>query len=248
MGATSYEVYVAGANPATCFDKAVKDAQHESGHGGYTGTIAEKNGSGFRKYPTGPLPIAAARELANSLMDEEVDEAPLDLTDKWGAANAIPVAPDSAFRTKHKTLYLNVKEEGYLEPVKLAQERMKAATISNVEVLEDKRRTKVESHRAKKRVTEWLVEDRFAHVVGREDTCPKAIALAKRLAGESHDSTGAPAEYTVKGIIVGGGSPHYATYRQVQISRKVRLKVTYVEQVRRDPAPVGWLFFGYASD
>lgn len=44
MGATSFAVTVVARTPGDAYDKAVKDALHWHGHGGYTGTIAEKDG------------------------------------------------------------------------------------------------------------------------------------------------------------------------------------------------------------
>jgi hypothetical protein len=241
MGANEYMVFEEGPNPQTAFDRAVASASHEYGHGSYSGTIAEKRGDGFRKYQPDPLPLEAARTLASQLMDGDDGE----ITDKWAPANAIPVAPDSAFRTKRKTLYINTKEEGYLEPVKLTQERLRSATIAGVEVLEDKRRTKVEQGRQVNKLTRSEVHDEFGkNYATVERTLPSCKALAKTLASEA---AGLITEFTVHGIIEGEGGQPLASYRQKQISRKVKLRVTYVEQVRRDPAPIGWLFFGYAS-
>lgn len=43
MGASSFFVIVEGKTAKQAFDRAVRDAQHEHGHGGYSGTIAEKH-------------------------------------------------------------------------------------------------------------------------------------------------------------------------------------------------------------
>lgn len=42
MGATDFQTYAAGKTPADAFRAARENAQYQSGHGGYTGTIAEK--------------------------------------------------------------------------------------------------------------------------------------------------------------------------------------------------------------
>jgi hypothetical protein len=72
------------------FSKAVKDAQYECGHGGYTGTIAEKDEFTF----VGLKPtIKEAREFADSLIekgDKRID-------DKWGPAGCIEVEQPSGF-------------------------------------------------------------------------------------------------------------------------------------------------------
>lgn len=47
MGAADYRSTAFGKTAQAAFSAAVEQAQHEHGHGGYTGTIAEKNGYGF---------------------------------------------------------------------------------------------------------------------------------------------------------------------------------------------------------
>lgn len=47
MGATTFETTALGRTPGAAFDAAVKDALYWNGHGGYTGTIAEKDGFVF---------------------------------------------------------------------------------------------------------------------------------------------------------------------------------------------------------
>ena len=43
MGATTFSTTQRGTTAAEAFREAVRRAQYESGHGGYTGTIAEKD-------------------------------------------------------------------------------------------------------------------------------------------------------------------------------------------------------------
>lgn len=44
MGADNFQTFALGKTPGIAFDRAVAEAQYQYGHGGYTGTIAEKNG------------------------------------------------------------------------------------------------------------------------------------------------------------------------------------------------------------
>jgi len=44
MGATTFHTVAQGATCADAYDNAVRDALHWHGHGGYSGTIAEKSG------------------------------------------------------------------------------------------------------------------------------------------------------------------------------------------------------------
>lgn len=43
MGATTFVTIASGKTAAAAFKKAVKQAQYDYGHAGYTGTIAEKH-------------------------------------------------------------------------------------------------------------------------------------------------------------------------------------------------------------
>lgn len=72
-----------GKNISEAFSKALTDAQHNYGHGGYTGTLAEKDE--YVIIHSDPLPDAVGHAMADRLImegDERVD-------DKWGPAGAI---------------------------------------------------------------------------------------------------------------------------------------------------------------
>lgn len=86
MGAYDFTTYATGKNVEDAFANARCDAQWEHGHGGYTGTIAEKNE--FTIIQEEPLPEDAARALIDQLMAKS-DER---IADKWGPAGAVPVA------------------------------------------------------------------------------------------------------------------------------------------------------------
>ena len=70
------------------FRACVDNARYEHGHGGYTGTIAEKSSFGLVEFRVnGKLATyAQARDEADRLIRSA--EAPYD--DKWGPAGAIP--------------------------------------------------------------------------------------------------------------------------------------------------------------
>ena len=87
MGAASFYCTSSGSNPQEAFTNAVKEAQWECGHGGYTGTIAEK--TSFTMVSSNPLTSENANNLVNSLMDT-------DYADKWGPAGCIQLASTTA--------------------------------------------------------------------------------------------------------------------------------------------------------
>ena len=87
MGASQFIETAHGEDAQQAFRIAVEDAQYESGHGGYTGTIAEKDGYGFRMVE---LPRDKdAREYVDELFDDEGHFC----QDKWGPAACIQVGP-----------------------------------------------------------------------------------------------------------------------------------------------------------
>jgi hypothetical protein len=70
MGMQDFIEYAEGTDLDTAFRAAVEDAQHEYGHGGYTGSIAEKHSFGCTALTIEPMTLDEATELANKLLDE----------------------------------------------------------------------------------------------------------------------------------------------------------------------------------
>ncbi|MFJ9521262.1 hypothetical protein ACIRPK_23805 [Kitasatospora sp. NPDC101801] len=85
MGAYDFTTYQTGTDASQAFRDAVEQAQYEYGHGGYTGTIAEKDG--YKVVSDAPLTMDEAEALANQIMSDH--DHPLQ--DKHGPAGAIPV-------------------------------------------------------------------------------------------------------------------------------------------------------------
>ncbi len=82
MGAEEYEERVVGFETAReAFDHITKEALYLEGHGGYTGTIAEKGSFEMIKVPDGEDPITYATYLLDS-GDRRVN-------DKWGPAYCV---------------------------------------------------------------------------------------------------------------------------------------------------------------
>lgn len=75
MGACDFTVTAQGDTAQEAFRNAVADAQHEYGHGGYSGTIAEKS-----EFVIVQLEPEAAHDY---------DQWPDSVQDKWGPAGAI---------------------------------------------------------------------------------------------------------------------------------------------------------------
>jgi hypothetical protein len=83
MGATVFMQRAKGATAKEAFAEAVRQAQYDWGHAGYTGTVAEKDSFVIIQQVEG----LGAEELADKLIDER-DER---IDDKWGDAGCIPV-------------------------------------------------------------------------------------------------------------------------------------------------------------
>lgn len=93
MGASSFIVEASGKTVNAAFARATEQARYERGHGGYTGTIAEKNAFTLITIPASYTP---AREqdrtderrpaaYADHLINEDDDR----VCNKWGPAGAI---------------------------------------------------------------------------------------------------------------------------------------------------------------
>lgn len=93
MGAQTFMNYQAGANVADAFTQAADDAAYENGHGGYTGSLAEKHS--FVIIAPTPLTRAEARVAARKLINDRDDR----VDDKWGPAGAIPIRADDGTDT-----------------------------------------------------------------------------------------------------------------------------------------------------
>ena len=100
MGATNFYEVSEGKNAAEAFTNATSDAGYEVGHGGYTGTIAEK---GSFHIIENPLRISARKfiEQVERFLDGKkckypkyqsvFERAAHIYDDKWGPALCIPV-------------------------------------------------------------------------------------------------------------------------------------------------------------
>lgn len=82
MGADEFFTRAVGRTAGQAFADAVEDARYEHGHGGYTGTIAEKH-SFVEIRCSGS--VEAKRKLAEELLDSDDPR----VSDKWGPAGCI---------------------------------------------------------------------------------------------------------------------------------------------------------------
>jgi len=83
MGACDFFEEGIGSSASNAFSEAVDNARHEYGHGGYTGTIAEK--SSYKKAGSAPT-LDKAYELAEEILFDQCR-----FEDKWGPAGYIEI-------------------------------------------------------------------------------------------------------------------------------------------------------------
>jgi hypothetical protein len=83
MGGCTFMTEAKGETAQAAFNDAVKDACFENGHGGYTGTIAEKQSFVIIPMPTGHT--GGYADYANQLIEDGDPR----IDDKWGPAGCI---------------------------------------------------------------------------------------------------------------------------------------------------------------
>ena len=83
MGGCDFGTKAKGRSAQDAFNTAVEEARYESGHGGYTGTIAEKHTFTLISVPEGQDPVA----FAHGLVDKDDNR----VSDKWGPAGCVKV-------------------------------------------------------------------------------------------------------------------------------------------------------------
>ena len=111
MGATTFHVETKAKTAKEAFDKLVDDAQWTHGHGGYTGTIAEKHGFTEFKRPKGVRESTCHTVIRALSRVNPDDTAKLEKTypkwpikqmvrtyeDKWGPAVCVETRPNNYF-------------------------------------------------------------------------------------------------------------------------------------------------------
>lgn len=89
MGACDFYAKAKGKTAKDAFNQAVSDAQYEHGHGGYTGTIAEK-----RSFKMVTLP---AGKTLDAFVEECMDNHTHFCRDKWGDAACVALGNDEFY-------------------------------------------------------------------------------------------------------------------------------------------------------
>ncbi len=113
MGATTFLITSCGKDAKEAFHRAVEEAAYEHGHGGYTGTIAEKGSFKVFETPKGMTALEFAKAIEDADFEEHqyvtpgtekfvapkvpegssytIKNAAKVFDDKWGPAVCIPL-------------------------------------------------------------------------------------------------------------------------------------------------------------
>lgn len=252
MGAATFENFGKGADPKAVFRNLVREAAHDRGHGGYTGTIAEKHA--FVVVRQNPVTLQEAQRLAYEMLDN-ADER---VDDKWGPAGAIPVLASGAVKSRSRIVTLSYPQAGHisqseLDELVLAKVALKPGeTLQNVEIVEDNilRRTKIATTEGKAQLRYFIVP--HGTLQARGEGYSSSAEARKHLDEYLKQQANAPFvgvhdhEYEVIGITRRESGSGLMTGRIEVKSRKLKVKVT-IRGVPTSSEAAGWLFFGWAS-
>jgi len=93
MGADQFQNKARGKTAKEAFKSATEEARYESGHGGYSGTIAEKHEFKMVTPNAGETPAACIERC----MDDDGHW----VQDKWGPAACVDLGPDKKDPTQN---------------------------------------------------------------------------------------------------------------------------------------------------
>lgn len=239
MGACDFENYIAKSDEVQTAEQAYRvaydEAAYESGHGGYTGTIAEK--SGFFMKQLGPVSREAAWPIVRAEQETQ---------DKWGPAACLAIATTPT-KTHKVTKTITVTHENGLsmEALTVAFNLDPGEWLTDVEVESDDRK-----YKTKARVNRGAAERKF--LVGHQvynslDEAKAAVQKAHETRAARTSGYGPAAASTpITEIVTRGGEPA-ATVTTTLVSRKVKVTATRHTSVGGIGPVEGWLFFGLAS-
>lgn len=276
MGASTFVSYKEGIDATKAFLAARDEAAFEYGHGGYTGTIAEK--SGFRVLSQTPM----SRRDAEAFAEREMQNPSSVAYDKWGDAGAVPIAASGKEVTRTLRITVTVlgdpmaqegahywSERNAVTAAIAAKVRLKAGeSITGIFGPElgaqrgtngphDPKRTyKVTSSAtAGKAVTRYIITGSNNRSLGHDTwetgfpTQAEARAFALEMA-RSETIRGGSLTYSISSVTrrENGDPLAIITRTLVKTVWTADVDVTFTPPLKSGAPIVGWLFFGWASD
>lgn len=264
MGAEYFTTSALGASPEDAFRDAVREALHECGHGGYTGTIAEK----------GSFTIIdrTLRSLSDAFAYAETLSSDPRVDDKWGDAGAIPYIKDQApakTRTARVTVTVpgpEVTHQSITEAITAKAPGRAGEKITNVRLAaswreddlpatEVKWRTDAERTKGEAVTRYYWSDSRGAPLAGSAGFATLAEArkaLIDHVAKVTTNTSMLPlrsVEYGIVAVVRREDGSDLTRVRRELVSAKVTAEVTYTTPapLPTQATPDGWVFFGWAS-
>jgi hypothetical protein len=236
-GGSDFTVFVKGHDAQRAFKQAVDDARHERGHGGYSGSIAEKGS--FKLRSSKPMSMSEAQHF----VDQDIED-----NDKWGPAFAVPIS-----ETK-------VKKEGELT-LKVKARSRQTATEEAIKTLNAKTKPGVVVEITVQKITE--LKGGGAPKVEKAKGTQMYVAISRgpqdRLEGRYPNR--AAAMDAIKGILISTQAPvskgaSFSVWKVQELEKIVVAEessrqpvwevVAKVREVEKGPV-IGYLFYGIAS-
>ena len=258
MGASTFINPVWLPDVDKAFEFAVREAQHDYGSAGYTGTIAEKGA--YVTTHENAVPVDYAEVLAA----ESLNRGDSRVNDKWGPAGAIPIIEDAPTRALQVEVTLdgpfdehaiwNAAKEAMLAKAR-TQPKPDERILRLREVDKVHRKTKVRVGGLQRpggdMRTTYVVRgtDQYGYVrpMGERRTLAEARALASTLA-EAAAADGVAGKWDVVGRVDRCEGRPLAVLESTAQRCTTTVEVTLVTLPPAGTPCVGWLFYGWASD
>jgi hypothetical protein len=247
-GGADFMEFGKGTRPEVIFRELCDNARHESGSGGYSGTIAEKHSY---RVISGPLSMKAAKQLAYDKMDSN---------DKWGDAWAIPVVGEA--KSKDTDVSFTVFGTSQQEAMKTAEELLttklalkgmqfrwvkKEVTVVQTSALS----FGVQKHTRAKDVYYNCQPDVYSEYIapGRDHASPKdAVEYIKTKCTEmAAKGIKPPASFKVTTRLVDPVVLNVTVSQRSSKGNKYQVAGT-ITAYKPSTEVIGYLFFGIASD
>lgn len=240
MGGTTFETFVPAGDRASTAEEAFRvardDAAHESGHGGYTGTIAEK--PGFRMARCSPVSRLEADPIMDATMESEFN-------DKWGDAGCLAIA-DTPVKTRKVAKVLKLDHENRVgdEDLRAALGLAAGEALSDLKVVADDRKYRTRARRGTGKAERVFVVTGQRGQVTEFPTLLEAVAAVEASRNELADRAVASAVAHPEWSITSAAG---ATVTTELLSRRVKIEATVSAPAGPAGKVVGWLFYGWAS-
>lgn len=243
-GGTTFMDFSRQTDAGRAYKELREEAQYDSGRGGYSGTISEKDGYKIRSR----TPMTRAQ--ANEFIDRDMDK-----NDKWGPAFCVPIAESKTMGEKEYAVKVQAKDwnEAREKGIEAITAKGRARQGATVQVDIDGRKSEKIREGGVPKV--GFVKDEESYFLVGEDT---RVGLHQVSAGKA--ATRKDALALAKKSFIGNPQARVGDGYQIQqvkklgyvkkLSEATRLPTWQVVGTRKQIAlgnTIGWMFYGWAS-